>query len=168
MSRSSVIIIIVLASVAVVLASFGVKTFFPSLTGKQNMATSSAQPSNKKVAAAVGNPLPIRLVNPAVRSAAVQYVLEGNLKEVKNTPQGSELVTTIMGQEKPKFIVTNKTTVVFNNKGQVTPANTSDLKPGQKLRITATFGLKRRVWTTQRVAILTGGSSVSTPSASPK
>ena len=113
------VIIIALAAVGIVVASVGLKVFSPSLTGKQNVATSSAQTTSKMVES--NNPLPVSPNHSAVRSAKAIYSFVGNLRAIRSYSDGSfELVTSIDGKGVPKFIVTKDTKIFLENDVQST------------------------------------------------
>jgi hypothetical protein len=89
-----------------------------------------------------------------VKGAVVNYIFEGNLKEIKGIAPTLELVTDIIITGGPKFI-TNKSTVYFTEKqDKRTPASTPNLKPGQKIKIAIYYDLFRKGWTITGVSVV--------------
>lgn len=167
MSRGTVIVIIVLASVAVVLASFGLKTFFPSLVSKQSLPTPSAQPSNQKVAKSVAQ-LPIDPSIQAVKLAKVSYILVGRLTDRKNRANDFDIIVKIINRGDVTFTVNKNSKIFINKNNQDTLAGAGDLKRNQTLVIAATYDLKSAKWTVEKVTIYPSKQNTSPASSSAK
>ena len=111
--------------------------------------------------------LPIGVPNRYVRSAVLRYYLVTTVQDIKNVPEGLELVITFKAREQPKVIVTNQTQIFFNRNGENTPASVSDLKPKQSIGMNISYDLIKKTWETVKIHIFMKTASASTPSAVP-
>lgn len=161
MPRVILIILIIAAVSSVTLAAV-----FYNLKNKNNLNISTTPAGKSRSITIPDSTLPVPSTNKAVREARVVYTFSAILKEAKNTPTGVELTT--ISNRLPIFIVTKDTEVVFNENGKQTPASTSDFKTDQKLRITASYDLKQKAWTTEKVRIGIGQSAAGTSTSSAK
>lgn len=98
---------------------------------------------------------PVSLSNPAVKTVKVSYTFAGTLKSLRTIPGGLEITTSITGEGIPRFLLTDKTILVFTKNGQDSPATKDDLTPGQKLRITAGYDINNKTWAISKVRIMT-------------
>lgn len=100
---------------------------------------------------------PVDLESDSVINASLSYTFSGTIVEIKNVPEGLELITDIAERGVPRLIVcitcNQPTTVYFNDKGKFTQANFADLKVEQEVRVLTSYDLKSRQWTTQRINI---------------
>jgi len=99
--------------------------------------------------------LPISQNNPQVSSVMFYYEIESTLKELKDIPDGKQLITNIDDSSLPPFTFTPKTGIVF----LLAPfsfkeAQLSDLKPGTKVQIILNYNLKNNSWIVNQVQIL--------------
>lgn len=97
---------------------------------------------------------PIKPDNNRVSYASATYIFEGTLKEVKNSPDGAELITDIKGYGIPRFMPNRNTSVVKKNSGKVAIVSPKDLKSGQKVEIGMIYNLRIKKWYMFSVSIL--------------
>lgn len=157
-SHKGLIIVIVIALLMVIGLSLGL-IFLPSkktVTAPKasSLPTKTTQP-NKALA------VPVDPNNSAVKSAQVVYVLTTNLKTVTSASDSATLKPiTILETDvnlkglPPTFTVTENTKIFSKTNDKKTKATATDLKPNQKVEITAKYGLKSKKWTTDEVSIL--------------
>ena len=102
------------------------------------------------------SPLPIDPSNEKVAAVKVTYSFSAaTLKEIRNAPEGPQLITSLGGFGiNANFVVDKNTKIVFLDQAKKEiPATEKDLKVNQGIRITAEYDLKKRIWVTKKVAI---------------
>lgn len=90
--------------------------------------------------------LPIPPSNKSVKSVNASYTFLATIKQVRKNNSGRELLTDIKGANIPKFIVSDKTKVVYADKNGSKQATASALMANQKVEITTLYSLKKKKW----------------------
>lgn len=91
--------------------------------------------------------LPIPPSNKSVKSVNASYTFSTTIKEIRKNPKGRELIANIKGANIPKFIVSDKTKVVYaGENGDSKPSTSSALMSNQKVEITILYSLKKKKW----------------------
>lgn len=148
------IVIYILAGVILLL--IGIVFFWKSKTFSPLTNTSSV-PGVKVMA----DNIPIPLTNHFVTYAEVTYIFQGILKEVKDTPDGAELITSISGTGVPRFMPSKTTSVIRKTQdGKVFIAKPTDLQPGQQVEIGMVYKLREHQWYMVSINILPQTTSV--------
>lgn len=91
--------------------------------------------------------LPLDINDPAVTRARLIYSIEGRLVEIKNNPadiRQKTLVTDIKLANLPEFNIDSSTPIVKIVDNKNIQVSSSDLKPGQKIRVSIFYGLKQK------------------------
>ena len=176
------VIVIILAIVAIVVISVGIKLFNPTLLNnllpqskqtstikpkpfaKKPSSSSSAQLNNQQKDGKVNLPkVPVNINAPAVRDAKITYAFRTTIQEIKDVLGGKEIVTNMKTGNIPQFIISNQTSVyIIGDNGETQASSVSSLSVNQIVLIVASFDLKNNTWTIERVSI------VSAPEGNPQ
>jgi hypothetical protein len=94
--------------------------------------------------------LPLQLSNPSEGSALLHYFINGVVKEIKNTPQGPQIILTSANTKLPAFIVAKDTRISkisppYGQQNSV-PMSVTDLKSGSTIIISTEYDLAQKVW----------------------
>ena len=164
MSRSTLIIVtlVVLAASAAIVgwSFFGLGGAQPSSQSTKPSTQSSQQTTTQGSSNTITGP--ISLKNKSLKATSISYFLQGKLRQTRTSPEGIELVTDITGDGIPSFVVTDKTTIVFNTDGQQSPATGNEFKPNQEVGLNMLYDINKKTWTTNKVHIFIE-SSTTTP-----
>lgn len=91
--------------------------------------------------------LPIPPSNKSVKSIKASYTFLATIKQIRKNNSGRELLTDIKGANIPKFIVSDKTKVVFaDENGDSKLSTSSALMANQRAEITILYSLKKKKW----------------------
>lgn len=143
---------------------WGYFIFIPNTSETSTVTPSTASnPASNPVVQKDPTSLPILVSDPQVLAASLTYIFEGTLQDIRQTTEGKELITDITTKNKPRFLITKGTRINFYDQSLTAPANQNDLKPNQKIRIVAVYGLKINKWDIARVIILVPELPTQTP-----
>lgn len=97
--------------------------------------------------------LPFNIDDEDVNAVNLQYFIDANVIEVKNVPEGIELVTDGALTGVPKILIT-KDTKINTWDGKSKPSDSSDLKANQRVRVRFINYLKTKTGTVMSVTIM--------------
>ena len=98
--------------------------------------------------------LPLNLDQPGILRSYFIYELRGKIQEIKNTPQGTEVVSSIVNKGRNlAFIVNDKTIVNIYQNSTPTPGNISNLQTGQTVDIVGQYQIKENIWIAKAILI---------------
>lgn len=100
--------------------------------------------------------LPFPINKPYLGLVIIVYNFFGPVKEVKNVPEGTQLVLDIPNDQLPNFILNTQYTQMFkpSKDSKPTPASIDDLEVGIKVNVQMMYDLKLNTWRVIRVDIL--------------
>lgn len=100
--------------------------------------------------------LPFPINKPYLGLVIIVYNFFGPVKEVKNVPEGMQLLLDIPNDNLPNFILNTQYTQMFkpSKDSKPTTASTADLKVGTKINVQMMYDLKLNIWRAIRVDIL--------------
>lgn len=116
--------------------------------------TTKAAPSPTSTSSTSIN-LPYPIDKPNLGMVIVVYNFFGPIKEIKDTPEGKQLILDIPNDNLPNFILNTKYTQIFKLGSNSEPTSTSidDLKVGIKVNVQIMYDLKLSIWRVLRVDI---------------
>lgn len=101
----------------------------------------------------------------SVASIGLSYEYRGKVSKIKNDNRGLILITDITAEGAPEFIIDNATKSYILSRGVEVSANSSLIKPGDKVALFERYDLNLKNWKLNKVDILKESSS--SPSAYP-
>ncbi len=134
-----------------ILLNPSLKSYFPI----QNLPDSTPIIDNKNNVL-----LPYPLKNNYILGSSLRLAYITEIKELKKVPSGTEIVTGVEDEKHPPFIIDKyeKTYVQFRKEDtrgvELTPAEASDLKVGQKVRLEMYYEFNKMRWYLSEIYII--------------
>lgn len=106
----------------------------------------------------ITNYLPVSIDNPNLKRIELLYSFDGNLTEIKPTPEGTQLITDIKGKGIPDFILRSSkpSRILIKNLdgGVFEVGKVQDLKKGNRLLLNSVYDIKSKEWSLPIVRVI--------------